>query len=544
MLEELRVANFALIDEVFIEFGPGLNVLTGETGAGKTILLAALGLLLGERADTTAIRTGTDEARVEARFRADHADEELVLARSVSREGKSKCYANSSMATVGTLAELGDRLVDVHGQHEHQALLRTATHVDYLDRFCGSEQIARRERWSGILEEIRRLMHEIDRLERSAQEGAEQSELLRFQVAEIEHAELGDGEEKELGAELEVLRHAERLASAAAGAREVLSGETEGSVLDGVAKAESAVEGVSGIDTHLDEITARVHTARVELEEVARDLRTYAESVQFDPAALARAEERMALIAALKRKYGATVDDVLEFARRGTAKLARLETATAGIDGLRVRREALEEELRELGEQLHVARTKAASRFEKLVGKELAALNMGTGRLRVFLKARAADAGPGLSGTDDVEFLFSSSREEPAKPLAKIASGGEMSRVMLALKVVFGEADKIPTLIFDEIDSGVGGKTAAAVGTKLRTLARTHQVICVTHLPQIASAAGRHFSVAKVKTSDRTITAVTQLSGEERVGEIARMLSGANISETSLRHAREMLAQA
>ncbi len=544
MLEEVRICEFALIDEALIEFGEGLNVLTGETGAGKTILLAALSLLLGGRSDTTAIRAGSDEARVEGRFRLPERGE-VVVSRVISVEGKSKCYLDGSLVSVGALAELGRSLVDLHGQHEHQALLRAASHVDYLDRFCGAKQMARRQRWQQLLEGLRDTQQRLTDVELAATERARRRELSEFQLQEIERAQLLPGEDAELAGRREVLRHAQQLASAAAEARRYLtSDEEEAGAIGALQRGAASLGSLPGVDSALDRLGERIESASYELEDVARALREYGEAVEFSPEALVEAEERMALIADLKRKYGPTVEEILREGARLSEELRRLESAREDQEKLNAELERLKAELQEVARELHSSRVRTASRFESRMTGELGALNMSKAQFRVALTDRDcvnADVW-GPSGTDEVEFLFSSNAGEQARPLAKIASGGEISRVMLAAKVVLGAADDVPTLVFDEIDSGVGGKTAAAVGAKLAALASDHQVICVTHLPQIASVAARHLSVAKSEEDGRTKTSVVPVEGERRVEEVARMLSGAKMSETSLQHAREMLA--
>lgn len=542
MLEELRIADFALIDEVLIEFGLGLNVLTGETGAGKTILLSALSLLLGDRADMSNIRSGASEARVEGRFR--FADgEEVVLTRVVSREGRSKCYANGALVHVAELTRIGEMFVDLHGQHQHQALLHRGSHLDYLDRFCGTRHMSRRKKYSETLDRFREVRQQTLDFETLAADRERRRELLRFQVEEIDRAQLRLREEEDLSASLEMLRHADRLASAAGGARDLLAGEEESRALDAMRAATVELRAVSGIHAALDETAGRLESATYELEEIARELREYGETIEYDPAALAEAENRAAFLADLKRKYGASVEEVLAFGEEGRAELGRLESVAGERAGMKEERAGLERELDSLACELRKARRAAATRFEDEVSRQLATVGMGKARLGVNLRPRdGSNAEPyGATGADDVDFMFSPNAGEAHKPLTKIASGGEISRVMLALKVVLGRADDIPTLVFDEIDAGISGKTAAAVGAKLAELAADRQVICVTHLAQIAAAAGRHFRVGKAEVGARTTTHVAVLDEERRVEEIARLLSGAKISETSLKHAREML---
>jgi len=541
MLEEIHITDFALIDDVLIEFGAGLNVLTGETGAGKTILLQALGLLLGDRADMSALRAGKAEARVEGRLRLD--DREIVVARVISAEGKSKCYLDGGLVSVSMLAGLVAPLVDLHGQHQHQALLRPASHVDYLDRFCGPEQMERRAAWSKGLSELNEVRARRAQLEKMAAEIQREKELLRFQAEEIEAARLQEGEDDELRDALEVLRNAERLKGLADAAYACIEGEEPPCALDLLRRANAGLAEAGGIDARLDELATRFTSLGYEVEEAARDLRAYTESIEMDPQRLRSAEERALLLQELKRKYGSSIAEILSYGSEARERLAEMRAASEEIDALVAGESSLEEKLARLALQMRNERKKTAKLFAARVQEELRLLEMGNAIFCVKMSERGVTGEDtyGSTGQDEVEFAFSANKGETARPLTKVASGGELSRLMLAAKVVLGEADRVPLLVFDEIDAGIGGKTAAAVGEKLARLAETHQVICVTHLPQIASRGDRHFQVRKVEDGGRTKTAVESVRGDRRISEIARMLSGAKVSDVSMRHAREML---
>lgn len=538
MLEELHVRDLALIEEAWIEFGPGLTVLTGETGAGKTVLVGALKLLLGERADASAVRSGAAEALVEGRF--DVKGDERTVRRRVAAEGRSRSYLDGEMATVSDLATALGPHVDLHGQHEHQALLSPAGHADYLDRFAGADALAALDAYRDAFDAASGARAHVEELREALGDRERQMEELRFQIGEIDGVAPISGEDAELEVLLPRLRHGERLASAASAAWRSLRDE-EGAT-DRAAQAAAALHAVDGIDPMLDAIAEQTRSALLSLEEAAARLRDYGDGVEYDPEALNLAEARLAELAMLKKKYGPTVDDVLE-----TRRLAgeRLEALAAGEQGLIAAEGALQEarsRLTQTAKILKLARGDAIPRFTAGLDEAAGDLALGGATFTVAVEELPEERWS-ARGPEKVEFMFSPAAGESARPLTRIASGGEVSRVMLAIKGVLGEADDVEVLVFDEIDAGVGGRTALAVGRRLSRLARRHQVLVVTHLAQVAAFADAHVTVGKETVDGRTVTTVRPVSGEERVAEIARMLSGSD-SVASLTHARELIAQA
>jgi DNA repair protein RecN (Recombination protein N) len=535
MLEELHVRDLALIDEVWLELGPGLTVLTGETGAGKTVLVEALKLLLGDRADSTMVRSGTSEAVVEGRFAIE--GEERLVRRRVTAEGRSRCYLDGGIASVGELAEALGPLVDLHGQHDHQALLAVANHAAYLDRAAGQGASAA----LGAYREARRVhlaaVAARDDLAAALQDRDRRAELLRLTADEIERATLRAGEDEELEGRLPRLRHGERLAEAASRAFSELRGEE--AACDRMAEARAALGGVEGLDPVLDALIGRLDSVSEEADELGVLLRDYGEAVDYDPAALNDAEARLAALAALKKKYGPTLADVIAAGERAHADLEALESGETGLASAEERVAETEAALREAAGRLAELRAAAVPALERGLAEAAADLAMPKARFAVSLSdlpfEHWTDGGP-----QKVEFMFSSSGEQP-RPLARIASGGEVSRVMLALKGVLGSADDVPVLVFDEVDAGVGGATALAVGRRLAQLARGHQVLVVTHLAQVAAFADHHLVVAKEERDGRTVTVVCPVDADDRVAEVARMLAG-SASDAGLAHARELMS--
>lgn len=536
MLEELHVADLALIEDAWLELGPGLTVLTGETGAGKTVLVEALKLLLGERADPTMVRAGADEALVEGRFSLDGT--ERTAKRRISAEGRSRCYLDGEMSTVAGLADAFGSVVDLHGQHDHQALLAPSSHAAYLDRFIGEDAAAAlasyRDAWAAASESASELRSLADAM----QDRSRRVDLLSFQVGEIDGVAPKPGEDEAIEARLPVMRHGERLAEAASAAYGRL--KADGGASDSLAEALAALRPLAGLDPALDALAERLADAATTVEDAGADIRRHGELVEYDPAALDAAEARLSALTDLKRKYGPGLSDVL--AARDAAA-ATLETLEQGEEGLRRAEEhlaAAEERLAEAAATLSSVRAAASPGFATMLGDAARDLAMASATFEVSF-ADLPRASWTADGPQRVEFLFSANSGEPRRPLARIASGGEVSRVMLALKSVLGAADVVPVLVFDEIDVGIGGATALAVGRRLASLARRHQVVVVTHLAQVAAFADSHLVVEKAERDGRTLTAVRRAKGEERVAEIARMLSGSD-SATGLAHARELLA--
>jgi DNA repair protein RecN (Recombination protein N) len=541
MLTDLHIKNFALIDEAHIKFEAGLNIMTGETGAGKTIVLEAMNLLLGKRADPVLIGAAGDEAEVEALL--DVKGQETVLARSVTAAGKNKCYINGQLANVGMLAEIADGLVDFHGQHDHQALLKVATHLTYLDGFGGDELLKLRATYETAYAEFTAVETELETISAAERERLGQLDLMRFQVEEIERTNPQPGEDEALEKELLVLKSTETLAKAVNGAIDALKGqdETVGGA-DALTIAARDLDPVSHIDEGLKTYAEKLQSLAIEAEEIARELSGYRAGIQFDPARLNEAEARLDHIKTLKKKYGDAIENVLEYKDKAKQELEKIEDSGARLEELNKRRRELEKSLYVLCDDMTRKRRMAANALEKTVEAELAELNLTGCRFKVGF-GEMMDLTP--TGKDRVEFLLSPNVGQGLKPLAKVASGGEVSRIMLALKIAFIKADPVPVLIFDEIDSGIGGETAAAVGAKLKQLAANHQVICITHLPQIAAYGNAHLYVSKSVKDGSTHTAVAMLSEEGRVNELARMLTGGETTAaTSKQHARELLAAA
>ncbi|MFZ3062835.1 MAG: DNA repair protein RecN [Actinomycetota bacterium] len=539
MLTELHIKNFALIDEVYLSFDKGLTILTGETGAGKTLIIEAMNLILGKRADPILIGPKGDEALVEASF----SHPELILSRLVSKEGKNRCYVNGKLATLSMLAEIGEDLVDFHGQHEHQVLLKIPTHLDYLDRFGGEELLDLKDRFEQGYQELKGIERERESLSLSERERVNRIDLLKFQVDEIEKANLVADEEESLHRERMLLQNAEKLYAAVDSAYRSLQKEevTEAGAIENLQMAVDSLSSIAEIDEVPRKMAETLETCLYEIQELAHALREYRDSVQFDPQRLQEVEERLSQITLLEKKYGGSIAEMLKFQQEARAELARLEGSASRLEELDEIVAGRQSRLREMASSLSMRRKKVASRLEEEVEEELKELNLKNCRFEVGL-----DSEEGLTshGIDRVEFMISPNVGEDLKPLVKIASGGEISRIMLALKISLVKADPVPILIFDEVDQGIGGKTAAAVGSKLAYLSNSHQIITITHLPQIASFADRHFVVSKKVHGKATETTVEVLDSRGKREELARMLSGVGVSDITKKHAEELLATA
>ena len=534
MLEELHVKDLALIEETWLELGAGMTVLTGETGAGKTVLVGALKLLLGDRADATLVRTGAAEAVVEGRFLVQGV--EHAVRRRVSADGRSRCYLDGEMATVGGLADTLGPLVDLHGQHDHQELLHTQSHAALLDRFAESAALL-----DGYREAFR--AHAAASAELAAATSAmgdreRRLAALRAQIADIECVDPQPGEDDAIRARLPRLQHGERLAGATSVAHRTLT--EDGAAVDRVADALAALRRVSGIDPALDGLADELADIDERMTGLAARIRDYGEAVEYDPAALEDAEARLAALTALTRSYGPALADVLVSWETADLAAAALEAGEAGLEKLRSVVDAADAALRDSGARLSAAREAAASAFESRLAEAANDLAMPTARFEVSRAALPRESWT-ADGPERVEFLYAPGTGEAARPLARIASGGEVSRVMLALKSVLGDADTVPVLVFDEIDAGIGGATAVAVGHRLRSLAAGRQVLVVTHLAQVAAFADAHLVVEKGEDEGRVRTEVRPVTGDDRLRELARMLSG-SATDLSVAHARELLA--
>ena len=551
MICRLCIRDFAVIDELDVEFGSGLNLLTGETGAGKSVIVDAISIALGERADTETVRSGRDRATVEAVLEVGDSSEavkilegagfspedgSIIVSREVLKTGKSQCRINGRPAPVSLVKEVTDRLVDAHGQHEHQFLLRADRHLDVLDAWCGHEVLSLRDKVTDGYSELRRLTGELQQLQNDERDRARNIDLYQFQIQEIANARLTPGEEEELIADRTRLANAEKLHASASAAFELL-GEGDRSALDTLGEAVMALQGLAEVDSQLQSPIESLQAALYQVQDAVRDLRAYRDGIEFNPDRLQEINERLDLIRTLKKKYGETIQEVIAYGNDLESKLQLLADSDERAGELQAEIESLETRVTAQAETLSALRQKGGSAFTKAVVKELASLGMPNAVLEVARSTRELDS----AGIDNIEFLISANPGEPPRPLAKIASGGETSRIMLAIKSVMASVDSMPTLIFDEIDVGVGGRTAAVIGDKLNTLAQSSQVLCITHLPQIACNPGRHFAIEKQLLDGRTVVRVRELSDEERVTELARMLGGADPSATAVQHAREML---
>jgi DNA repair protein RecN (Recombination protein N) len=556
MLRELRIRNLAVVEGVTVPFTPGLNVLTGETGAGKSILIDAILLVRGGRAQTDLIRAESDSAVVEAVFDVEERDGpiasllqgaglapedgQVVIRRELARSGRHRAFVNDSTVTVGLLERLGDLLVDVHGQHEHQRLLEPACQLELLDRFAEAE--AERERVGALVGAYREARAELERWQVLERDRAQREDLLRFQVSELGAARLRPGEDEELRAERRRLASAERIAAGLAEAAGRLA-DDDTSVLAQLTRTTRLLGELARLDPDVAAPIARLDGARVEVEEALAALRPLRHRLEVEPGRLEAIDARLDVLVRLRRKYGDSEEAMLEFHRRAAEELARLERH----DEVRVARER---QLAELGAELAGAagalsarRGSAAERLGSRVQRELRRLGMERAVFAVSVdRVDLEQISP--RGLDRVEFRLSTNPGEELRPLARVASGGELSRTMLALSAILAAADRIPTIIFDEVDAGIGGRIAAVVAGALVAAAEGRQVLCVTHLAPIAARAGHHLLVAKSVRGGRTRVTSTALAGEARVAEIARLLSGAAVTGAALRHARELLTGA
>jgi DNA repair protein RecN (Recombination protein N) len=562
MLVQLNISNLAIITHLEVAFRPGLNILSGETGAGKSIIINAVNLILGGRASAEHIRSGADEARVEALFTIPgHStvkdllqqqglpfQEELVIRRVLSREGRNRITVNGSLATLNLLSRIGQMLISISGQHENQVLLKPENHLNLLDDFAGLTE--KRLELSELFHRCRSLREEARRLEREIREGEERQELTRFQMEEIEKARLQPGEDALLETERKRLLQGEQIMATLKEAYQVLY-ERDGAVLSEVARCRKGFEKGAELDPEIRTVGEMLDSAAVQMDEAVLRLRELQERAFHDPRRLEEVEDRLQALNRLKRKYGPTVQEVMKCLDRLSGQMEDLDQKRQNLARLLHEAEGLERDMHDRATRLSKKRKEAASVLEKSVMKELALLAMGGTRFEVGFQEDRSRAGENPDdrmaeltpeGYDQVEFLLSTNVGEPVKPLWRVASGGELSRIMLGLKTILARSGSVETVIFDEVDSGIGGAVAEVVGEKLRSLAAYHQILCITHLPQIAGKGNVHFLVKKSVTDRRTSTTISELTPEERVSEIARLLGGKTVSEKAMAHARDLLS--
>jgi len=558
VLLQLEIENIAIIDRLNIALEPGFNVLTGETGAGKSILIDSINALLGSRVSRELIRSGAEKATVQGLFSKPPAvdtvleafgidtgdDDTLLISRTITESGKNICRINGTLVTVAMLREIGQRLIDVHGQHDNQSLLRVETHIQLLDLFAGERLFAVKSAYQQELGELKSCQA---RLKELAGEGKERERLmdtLRYQIDEIRQAALYAGEDEELEKQSRFLAHAEDIVSAFNTEYQAIRGQDEddAGALDKVQWALDALRRVEEIDASYASICAALEDISEQLSDLSREIRHTRDSTEYDPNRHKAVEERISLIQVLKRKYGETIPDILAYAENAAKRLDELEHNEELIASIKERMKVLEASMTEKCREMNRLRVQAGNRLAEGIMKQLQDLEMPKTVFKVAVNS-VPDLGFTADGTDQVEFLFSPNPGEPPKPLSRIASGGEMSRVMLAVKAMLADMDSIPTLIFDEIDTGVSGKAATSVGEKLLALSAKHQVLCVTHHAQIASLAHHHLLVTKEIQDDRTITTVRRLEGRDREDEITRLLSGEHATEAAKSLARELLGK-
>ena len=555
MLKELRARNFAVIDEIEVEFQPGLNVLTGETGAGKSILIDAILLVRGARAQVDMIRTDVETATVEAVFELDrrspasmlleeaglgHDDGPLVIRREIARSGRHRAFVNDVSVTVGLLERLGDHLVEVHGQHEHQRLLEPGRQMELLDRFADAD--AHRERVAELVTKYRAAREGLERTRATERDRAQREDLLRFQVSDIDAARLRPGEEDALRSESRRLRNVEKFSSALAEIDDLLQSSPR-AVAANLARSIQVLRGLGRIDPAFDAPVECLETATAQVEEALAAVRGLRPGLEFAPGHLEEIDDRLDAINRLKRKYGEDESAILAFRDAAATELERLARHEAVLaEEERVVRE-LEAEVMAEATELSARRQAAADRLGSAAQRELRALSMERARFNVHVE-RDPSGVVGLRGFDRVEFRLSTNPGEELRSLARVASGGELSRAALALLTALAAADPVPTMIFDEIDAGIGARVAGVIGDKLAAVSAKRQVLCVTHLAPVAARARHHLAVAKTVRGGRTRTAAAPLRGDERAREIARMLAGDGTSVSALRHARELLRDA
>lgn len=561
MLFELMIENFALIRKLNVNFCQGLNILTGETGAGKSIIIDAVNLVIGDRADKSLIRTGEDKAVVQAVFYSKSSVLELLLAengvnpsedgsiiitREIYSNGRSASRLNDKLVTVTLVREVCKYLIDIHGQHAHQSLLYPDNHMHTLDMLMG-------EKIEGLKKEVEDSYHTLKNIERKLKELNEndlekerRKDILNFQVNEIDNAELIIDEEDHLIERQALMANSEKIYKIMAESYEIINnGSNEySSILDGIGSIISDLEDIKHFDKEISNIFEVLQEAFYKIEDCARDIRNYRDHVEFDSAELDQIEKRLDIVNKLKRKYGKTILAILEYRKKIGEELAKIESSQELIEQLTSEKYKVIADCLELSKQLSKARQSAANYLTEKMNLELLSLNMNKANFKVHIENNVDHKGQAIlsaKGIDKVEFLISTNAGEPLKSLVKIASGGELSRIMLAIKTILAKSDQIPTIIFDEIDAGISGRTANIVGEKLAAISKTHQILCITHLPQIASMADQHYFIEKNIVDELTLTSIQQLSDKERISELARLLGGVSLTDLTLKHAAEVL---
>ncbi len=550
MLNHLSIKNVAVIDRLGVDFHSGVSVLTGETGAGKSIIIDSINMILGDRANKGLVRYGSDKAVVQAVFDADESvipileendidadDGQIVITRQLTGEGKSVARINGMVVTLNVLRDIADKLINIHGQHDSQALLTPAKHISFLDAYAVNDEYIRKYR--ECLKRKRETEKKIQSLEMDEQEKMRRIDLLEYQVDEISKAELEKGEDEELKEQREIYANAEQITGAVAEAYMNIYGGDE-AAYDSISAAVDALAAVNGVNPKLKSMYEALSGVMYSLEDVAHEVKEFGDSVEFDEQALNDVEERLDLISKLKRKYGAEIEDILKYLETARKDLEDIKLSDERTNELKEELCSIVSELQGYGKELSKRRAKYAEVLEKGIEQSLHELNMERSQFKVNIETSDEFY---ENGMDRVEFLISTNPGEPLKPLVKIASGGELSRVMLAIKSILADSDNVDTLIFDDIDTGVSGRAAMSIAKKLSEIGRGKQVICITHLPQLTAAADNHYLIQKNTEGEMASTTLTELDGEQREIELARIIDGGEVTELALSHAREMLAK-
>ena len=541
MIRHISIRNFAIIENVEIDFNDGLNIITGETGAGKSVVIEAVSLALGSRADTAFVRSGADKAVIQ--LVATQDDTEYVITREVSAAGRSICRINDEIVTLGTLGQFCKSLADIHGQYDHQSLLDPDNHIRLVDIYRKDETLPAKADVAELFNEYTSLREELARLKRDQAEGKRQRDFMSFELQEIMDARLREGEDAELEDEISLLQNSEKIFSCLAGAYQTAS-ESDYSILSAMKNVSDTVGETAEYTKELSDLSKRLESLYYEYEDACTSLREMRDATVFDPAALDEAICRYETIKRLKEKHGRSVPELLTYADELRERLSSIDNADEEIAALQAKIDRTVMALEIASNKLSELRKASASELEKLITEQLGQLNFGEAAFAIDFRKSVDSAGNiqySPDGTDVVEFLITTNRGEPLKPLSKIASGGEMSRIMLAFKKIIGDYDHIPTMIFDEIDSGISGIAASVVGRKLREISERHQIICITHLPQIAAYGTSNYRIWKHSDEAMTYTSVDALTPDEKAREIARLLGGENITETTLASARELI---
>ena len=565
MIKSLFVKNYALLDDVHVTFENGLNILTGETGAGKSILIGALNTVLGERAEHGALRDGAEKAIIEVIFSTegspevqsylkaselDQGEDELILRREILKSGRTRSFVNDTPVQVATLEQIGELLVDLHGQHDHQSLLKTSKHIQFLDHFGGLTELA-----ASVETDYHQLLSkqkELSEWQGKAAQSNEKKDIFEFQISEIDAVNPAEGEEEALIKEENLLQNSERLFQITSNVYRDLY-EKDDSMYEVLSRTVEQLNELKQIDDRLARLPEECESAKIMVDEVAKVLQHYNSSIEFNPDRLQEIRERLSLFSGLKKKYGGTIEDVIQQRDELKQKLEHYANFDSTIKSLRGDIETRKQSLSKTCDQLSAARTAKASLLENLIVKNLADLGMQRAVFEVkieqipdesgFVKLNGKSLKTSAKGIDDVEFQIAVNPGSGVKSLAKVASGGEISRIMLALKSAQAESDRLPVMIFDEIDSGVSGRIAQAVGRAMRHLSKTHQIICITHLPQIASMGDNQYSVEKIVHGNQTRTLIKKLVAEERAVAIAKLLGGENITETHIKSAEQLILE-